>query len=69
MEKDQMDFRITLRAARISKGMSREDAAKALNISPFTLKNYETGKTVPSWVTVDKIEELYGIPKAHLKMG
>jgi ribosome-binding protein aMBF1 (putative translation factor) len=69
MEKEKVDFRITLRAARISKGLSREGASKKLNISPSTLKNYETGKTIPGWDMVGKFEELYEIPKANLKIG
>ena len=37
-------------------------AAKALGVSVATLQNYESGKTVPQWGTVQKIETVYNFP-------
>ncbi len=42
----EKDVRISYMAARTNAGLSRESAAKQLNISVFTLANYETGKTI-----------------------
>ena len=54
--------KITLAAARVNAGLNQQDAAKALGISVGTLQNYESGKTVPQWSTVRKIEEVYRFP-------
>lgn len=52
---------ITLKAARINKGYSQEDAAKAIGVSSDTLSNYERGKSYPDVPILKKIEELYEI--------
>ena len=54
--------KITLAAARVNAGLSQQDAAKALGVSVATLQNYESGKTVPQWGTVQKIETVYNFP-------
>ena len=51
--------KITLAAARVNAGLSQQEAAKALGVSVATLQNYESGKTVPQWGTVQKIEAVY----------
>lgn len=53
--------RITLKAARVNKGMTQEEAAKALDVSISTLRNYEAGKSFPDIPTLRKIEELYDV--------
>lgn len=35
---------------------------KGLGVSVATLQNYESGKTVPQWGTVQKIEAVYNFP-------
>ena len=52
--------KITLAAARVNAG--QQEAAKALGVSVATLQNYESGKTVPQWGTVQKIEAVYNFP-------
>lgn len=59
--------KISLKAARINAGLTQTEASKALNISPDTLRNYETGRTVPDWDKVNQMEELYGISINYLK--
>lgn len=54
--------KITLKAARVNAGLTQREAAKALNIDVSTLQNYETGKTVPDWEMVKKIETVYCFP-------
>ena len=53
--------RITLRAARVNAGMSRKQAAAKINISAWTLMNYENGKTYPDVPVIKRIEETYGV--------
>ena len=48
-------MRITLKAARINKGLTQEDVAKALNVTKKTVGSWEMGKTMPK---IDKIEHL-----------
>ena len=54
-------LKITLAAARVTAGLSQREAAKLLGITPGTLRNYERGKQVPSWITVKEMERIYGI--------
>lgn len=48
-------MRVTLKAARINKGLTQEDVAKALNVTKKTVGSWESGKTMPK---IDKIELL-----------
>ena len=52
---------ITLRAARINKGLSQEEAAKLIGISESTLINYEKGRRFPDVPIIKKIEDTYGV--------
>ncbi len=54
--------KITLKAARINADLSQKEAAEALNVNVSTLQNYETGKTIPDWETVKRIEQVYSFP-------
>ncbi len=54
--------KISLSAARVNAGLSQREAAKKLRITVKTLQNYETGKTIPNWDTVRKIEAIYNFP-------
>ena len=47
--------RFTLKACRVNKGLTIKEAAKKLNISEFTLMNYELGKTFPTVPKIGKI--------------
>lgn len=53
--------RMTLKAARINKGMTQAEAAKALGVSVDTLGNYERGKSYPDVRVLRKIEEVYEV--------
>ncbi len=52
---------ITLKAARVNKGLTQKEAAKALDIAVDTLGQYEKGKTFPDVPCIKKMEALYGI--------
>ena len=48
-------MRVTLKAARINKGLTQEDVAKAVKVTKKTVGSWEMGKTMPK---IDKIERL-----------
>ena len=61
--------KITLRAARVNAGLKQKTAATMLGVSVKTLQNYESGKTVPDWNTVEKIEQYYNYPVSYIFFG
>ena len=52
---------MTLKAARVNKGLTQEEAAKLLEISVDTLRNYEKQKSFPDVPILKKIEDVYGV--------
>ncbi len=52
---------LTLKAARVNKGLTQKEAAKMLGIAVDTLINYEAGKTFPDVPMITRIEKLYGL--------
>lgn len=54
-------MKITLKAARINKKYSQEQAAELIGISVETLANYEKGNTYPDVPVLKKIEKVYDI--------
>ncbi len=50
---------MTLKAARVNKGLTQKEAAKLIGISPSALAKWENGKTCPSNRWVPKILETY----------
>ena len=59
-------LRINYAAARVNSNLTQKEASKRLNISEFTLINYENGKTIPNWNMHEKMADLYKIPKEML---
>lgn len=57
---------ITLKSARVNKGLTQAEAAKIIGISTDTLRNYEVGKSFPDVPIIKKIENTYGIPYSDL---
>lgn len=52
-------MKLTLKALRMNKGYSQEEAAKLIGVSTDTLANYERGVTYPDVPIINKIEEVY----------
>lgn len=52
-------MKLTLKALRINKGYTQEQAAKLIGISIETLENYEKGITYPDIEILKKIEKVY----------
>ena len=48
-------MKVTLKAARINRGLTQEDVANELNVTKKTVGSWEMGKTMPK---IDKIEHL-----------
>lgn len=60
------DLKISLEAARVNAGYNQKTAAKLLHVDPYTLRNWEKGKTSPTWKKVEEIERLYGISSDNI---
>ena len=54
-------MKLTLKAARINKGLNQESAAKLIGVGVDTLSNYERGVSYPDVPILKKIEEVYEI--------
>lgn len=65
----EIPFLLTLKAARVNKGMSTEEAAKKLNIGVKTLYKYEDGTSSPNIQTALSMADLYGVPIDMLDFG
>ncbi len=63
------NFKLTMKAARINKGYTQDEAAELLGISVATLVNYEKGKTSPKYHTSKKMAAIYGAPFDMLDFG
>lgn len=59
-------MQITLAAARVNKGLTQAEAAKALNVSITTLKSWEKGERYPKQPQIDKLCAVYGISYDNL---
>ena len=53
-------MRITLKAARINKGLKQNEVAIALNVTKKTVGAWENGKSVPNINKIEMLCELYG---------
>ena len=52
---------ISLKAARINKGLSQKEAAKRLKVSNKTLSSWENKKSLPNSKYIDPICDLYEV--------
>lgn len=59
-------MQITMRAARINAGLTQEEAAKQLNISEVTLRNWEAGRSAPRASKCSDICRVYKCPIENL---
>lgn len=50
---------MTLKAARINKGLTQAQAADKIGVTVDTLSNYERGKSYPDVPIIKRIEEVY----------
>jgi transcriptional regulator with XRE-family HTH domain len=64
-----MLVQITLKAARINKGLKLKDAAELFGIHYSTLSRYEADSTNVPKGFFDKVESVYGIPVSFVYFG
>ena len=57
---------MSLKAARINKGLTQREAALLIGVSVPTIANYEKGASFPDVPTIMKIEEVYGLPYSEI---
>lgn len=57
-----MDYKISLKAARVNANMTQAEAARRLKISDSTIRSWECGDTSPRAGMISMICEVYGIP-------
>lgn len=55
-------LQISLAAARVNAEMTQEDVARELHVSKQTIVNWEKGKAVPTFATLNTLSLLYQIP-------
>ena len=54
-------MKLTLKAARVNKGLTQADVANRLGINKGTLVNYEKYRTIPDIETAKVMASLYGV--------
>ena len=64
-----MPPKISMAAARVNAGMTQKEAAKELNVTPLTLRNWETGNTMPSYKKAEEMADLYQYPLDYIFFG
>lgn len=52
---------LTLRAIRVNRGLSLEQASTLIGVSKDTLSNYERGDTYPDVQVLKRIEDVYNV--------
>lgn len=63
-----MEYRqqFQFKAARAIKGVTQEDAARMLGVSPSTLSKWENGETEPTASQFIRMGNVYGVPLDQL---
>ncbi len=52
---------LTLKAARVNKGLTQREASKEIGVTEDTLGNWERAKSFPNVLQIRRIEEVYGV--------
>lgn len=59
-------LKITLKAARINRGLTQAKAAKEIGVTVDTISNWERCKTCPDAHLIGRIEEVYKVKYDNL---
>ena len=59
---------LSLRAARINRNMTIEDAAAKVGLSARQLYRLEAGETIPKWDVVVELAKVYGYAPTDLRI-
>lgn len=54
-------MKLTLKAARVNKGLTQKDVAKLMGVSRNVISNWERQISFPDVLQVKRIEEVYGL--------
>lgn len=54
-------MRITLKAARVNKGMTQNEVATVMNVARETVGRWEKGISKPKWEQIEPLCALYGV--------
>lgn len=57
---------VTLKAARVNKGLTQEEAAKLIGVSADVISNWERQVSFPDVLQLKVIEQVYGVDYRHL---
>lgn len=68
-DSDEPEFKITLKAARLNREMTLDEASKLFDISYTTLRNYEINSTDVPLSFYMKVDEVYRIPRKYIFFG
>lgn len=60
------DFKYKLKKLRKSLGLSRQELAEILNLSPRTVESYEQGRSYPKKNTINKLSRVFSVPVEEL---
>lgn len=55
-------LQISLAAARVNAGFTQENVANEMHVSKNTIVNWEKGKVIPSFATMQALSSIYKIP-------
>ena len=64
-----MSIHQNLKALRLARGMTQEQAAARLNVTRQTISSYEAGRTRPDVETLIRLAELYGVELEQILYG
>lgn len=59
-------LQISLAAARVNAGLTQDDVAREMHISKQTLLNWEKGKVLPNFATLQVLSKLYKMPTNYI---
>lgn len=52
---------ITLKAARVNRGLSQDEAGKIIGVSKNTISNWEIGRSFPDAIQILRIQDAYKV--------
>lgn len=55
-------LQISLAAARVNANLTQDDVSRQLHVNKQTIVNWEKGKTIPTFIALSALSNLYGIP-------
>lgn len=64
--KEMESMKLSLRAARVNKGFTLQEAAEKLGVCANTVQNWEKGKSMPRMDKFRKLCRLYGVEEKYI---